>query len=97
MSRTLEDIQREYNEAAIRLGAESFNLHILNEELERLEGNAMNLKRKMNGLVKESNKLKQVQDKLNPLPANQPKGEPVELAAQDGGPQSSVGETNEQA
>lgn len=57
MSRTLADIQKEYSEAAVKLGAESYSAYAVTEELARLEGNILQLQRRMQALVKESNKL----------------------------------------
>jgi len=87
MSRTLQDIQREYQQAALELGAETYKLHALAVEAEKAEQASNNLKNKMVGLNKEANKLQEKSQK----------GIPVEVSAQEGGPQSSVGEANEPA
>lgn len=78
MSRTLQDIQKEYSEAAVKLGAESYTAYSLGEELERLQGNINQLLRKMQGLVKESNKLAAKQ----PQPVDAPVALPVEAAVE---------------
>lgn len=59
MSRSLEDIQREYQQAALQLGAEAYKLHALAVEAEKAEQASNNLKNKMVGLNKEASKLQQ--------------------------------------
>lgn len=61
MSRTIQDIQREYQQAAIELGAETYKLHSLEIEAEKAEQASNRLKTKMVGLNKEANKLTQKQ------------------------------------
>ncbi len=58
MSRTIEDIQKEYNEAALKLGAESYAVFVVAEELQRVELKAKNLQNRMLALTKEANKLR---------------------------------------
>ena len=85
MSRSLQDIQREYQQKAIQLGAEAYKLHVLEAAVRDAE-QAMNiLNDKMDGLNKEANKLQaegtptQVDDSKFPPPAP-PADVPVEEA-----------------
>lgn len=84
MSRTMQDVQREYQQAALELGAESYKVFALNQELELADEKITQLMRKMLHLNKEASRLAQ------------PKGEPVELPAELCGPASVVEASNEQ-
>lgn len=59
MSRTMDDIQKEYNETALRLGAGEYQEWSIREECERLTLNNSRLKGRMQALVKEAEKLKE--------------------------------------
>lgn len=61
MSRTIQDIQKEYQQAALELGAETYKLHALEQEVEAANRSSDKLKSKMLHLNKEANKLQQKQ------------------------------------
>ena len=72
MSRKIEDIQKEYNEAALKLGAEAYAAFAISEELERVELKVANLKNRMMALTKEANKLREKQPEQLELPQEVP-------------------------
>lgn len=78
MSRTLEDIQRDYQQTALQLGAEAYKLHALAVEAEKAEQVSTRLKNKMVGLNKEASKLQERTPTGEDDPKFPPPNQPVE-------------------
>lgn len=67
MSRTMADIQVEYQRAAIELGGEIYKIHALDMEIQESELKSNKLKDKMEHLNKEANKLAAAQAVAEPV------------------------------
>ncbi len=61
MSRTQEDIQKQYNQLAIELGAEAYRAFVLQKETDDSEVRQNQMKDKMLHLAEEAARLKQKQ------------------------------------
>lgn len=61
MNRTMQDVQREYQQAVLELGAETYKVFALEEELELTQDKVLSLQGKMRQLNREASKLAQKQ------------------------------------
>ncbi len=76
MSRTQEQVQNEYGQAAAQLGQEEYLKSLAQEQIEKHEYNAGKLKNKMQSLAKEAAAIKEAQQKeANPKQSEEKKEE----------------------